>query len=126
MERTSARRRRHRADHPEEEKLMLTATICRLYENSAIIDPTVAEILAHQAHPHHKRRANPSSPAQASQIVSALLALPGIRILPTPARTATVLMERGNGPSSCAKSRRWTIRKLQLEASKRNFPVKIA
>jgi hypothetical protein len=59
MERTSARRRRHRADHPEEKKLMVTAPICRLCENSAIIDPTVAEILAHQAHPHHKRRANP-------------------------------------------------------------------
>jgi hypothetical protein len=38
---------------------MVTATICRFCENSAIIDPTVAEILAHQAHPHHKRRANP-------------------------------------------------------------------
>jgi hypothetical protein len=38
---------------------MVTATICRLCENSAIIDPTVAKILAHQAHPHHKRRANP-------------------------------------------------------------------
>jgi predicted nucleic acid-binding protein len=50
-----------------------------------------------------RRVANPFSPAQASQIVSALLALPSIRILPTPARTATVLMERGNGPSSCAK-----------------------
>jgi hypothetical protein len=64
MERTSARRRRHRADYPEEKKLMVTATICRLYENSPIIDSTVAEILAHQAHPHHKRRANPyCSPA---------------------------------------------------------------
>ena len=42
-----------------EKKLLVTATICRLCENSAIIDPTVAEILAHQAHPHHKRRANP-------------------------------------------------------------------
>ena len=59
MEQTSARRRRHRVDHPEEKKLMVTATICRLCENSAIIDPTVAEIVAHQAHPHHKRRANP-------------------------------------------------------------------
>src|SRR5215469_5481784 len=59
MERTSARRRRDRADHPEEKKLMVTATICRLCENSAIIDPMVAEIRAHQAHPHHKRRANP-------------------------------------------------------------------
>ena len=59
MEQTSARRRRHRADHPEEKKLMVTATICRLCENSAIIDPMVAEIRAHQAHPHHKRRANP-------------------------------------------------------------------
>ena len=38
---------------------MVTATICRLCENSAIIDLTVAEILAHQAQPHHKRRANP-------------------------------------------------------------------
>ena len=38
---------------------MVTATIYRLGENSAIIDPTVAEILAHHAHPHHKRRANP-------------------------------------------------------------------
>ena len=45
-----------------------------------------------------RRVANPSSPAQASQIVSSLLALPGIRILPTPARTATVLMERGKRP----------------------------
>ena len=40
-----------------------------------------------------RRVANPSSPAQASQIVSALLALPSIRILPIPARTATILME---------------------------------
>jgi hypothetical protein len=30
---------------------MVTATICRSCENSATIDPTVAEILAHQAHP---------------------------------------------------------------------------
>lgn len=37
---------------------MVTAT-CRLCQNSAIIDPTVAEIVAHQTHPHHHRRANP-------------------------------------------------------------------
>jgi hypothetical protein len=59
MERTSARRCRHRAEHPEEEKFMVTGTPCRLCENSAITDPTIAEILAHKAHPHHKRRANP-------------------------------------------------------------------
>ena len=38
---------------------MVTGTPCRLCENSAITDPTIAEILAHKAHPHHKRRANP-------------------------------------------------------------------
>jgi hypothetical protein len=38
---------------------MVTGTPCRLCENSAITDPTIAEILAHKAHPHHKRLANP-------------------------------------------------------------------
>jgi predicted nucleic acid-binding protein len=40
-----------------------------------------------------RRVADPSSSAEALQIVSALLALPGIRILPNPARTVTILME---------------------------------
>ena len=66
------------AAHNPSARLYLTSQIlCEFY--SVITNP--------------RRVANPSSPAQASQIVSALLALPGIRILPTPARTATVLME---------------------------------
>jgi hypothetical protein len=40
-----------------------------------------------------RRVAAPSSAAAALRILSALLALPGIRILPTPARTVTALME---------------------------------
>jgi uncharacterized protein len=40
-----------------------------------------------------RRVASPSSSDQALQIVLALLALPGIRMLPTPAHTVIVLME---------------------------------
>jgi len=40
-----------------------------------------------------RRVANPSSSDQALQVVSALLALPGIRTLPIPAHTTSVLME---------------------------------
>jgi predicted nucleic acid-binding protein len=40
-----------------------------------------------------RRVANPSSSHQALQIVLALLALPGIRTLPTPTHTTSVLME---------------------------------
>lgn len=37
----------------------MVSTTCRLCENAGIPDPTVAEITAHQRHPHPKRKANP-------------------------------------------------------------------